>query len=78
MTTIDGFSIEPHTNDTFMFQRLAEPHHEYEYKLTSKSIELIKIVPAAIPHRDPAMDARRFGRDATEAARKYKDQLFSK
>jgi hypothetical protein len=51
-TTIDGFSIEPHTNDTFSFRRLSEPHHEYEYRLVSKRIELIKIVPAAIPHGD--------------------------
>jgi hypothetical protein len=61
-----------------MLQRMVEPHHEYEYRLTSTRIELIKIVPATVGHGDPVVDAGRFGRDATEAAKKYRDQLFSK
>ncbi len=47
MATTDGFEIEPHATDTFLFRRVGEPHHEYEYRLTSERIELVKIVPAA-------------------------------
>ena len=78
MAIIDGFEIEPHTADTFLFRRVGEPHHEYEYRLTSKRVELLKIVPAAVGQGDPDKDAKRYGGAASEVAKRYRNQLFPK
>jgi hypothetical protein len=50
-----------HTADSFLFHRVGESHHEHEYRLTSKRIELLKIVPAVEGRGDPEKDAKRFG-----------------
>jgi hypothetical protein len=74
--TIDGFSIEPDTTtDTFLFWRMAEPQHEYIIKIDSERIELLQILPAAVNHGDPEVDARRFKGDVLNAAKKCQDLL---
>jgi hypothetical protein len=75
LTTIDGFSIETH-NDRFIFQRVAEPHHEYVLKLDPEPVKVVLIVPADVAHRDPLQDARRFEGEVLEVARKFRDRLF--
>jgi hypothetical protein len=77
--TIDGFSIEPHTTmDTFLFWRMAEPQHEYIIKIDSAHIELRQILPAAVSHGDPEVDARLFKGEVLSAAKKCQDRLFPK
>lgn len=78
MATIDGFEIESHAADTFSFRRVGEPHHEYEYRLTSERIELVKIVPAAAGRQDSEVDAKRYKGEASQVAKRYRDQLFPK
>lgn len=75
---IDGFSIELHTTDTFLFWRVAGPQHEYIIKLDSEHIELLQIVPAAVSDGDPEVDPRRFEGEVLKAANKFQDQLFPK
>jgi hypothetical protein len=78
MTTIDGFSIEPDSIDTFLFWRVAEPQHEYVIKIDSKHIELLQIMAAAVSNGDPEVDARRFKGEVLRTAKKYQGQLFPK
>jgi hypothetical protein len=76
--TINGFSIEPHTTDTFLFWRVDEPQHEYIIKIDSKHIELVQILPAAVSQGDPEVDARRFKGEVLSAAKKCQDLRFPK
>jgi len=74
---IDGFTIGPYSADTIIAQRLAEPRHEHVFKYTPDGVELLKYAPGATTQGDQwAEDAQRYEGEATEAAKKYQDQLF--
>jgi hypothetical protein len=75
-TTIDGFSIEPHSGSTFLFRRNARPQHEYLIELTTKRVEPLEILPAYVAEGDPLADAKRFEDAVLKAARKFRDQLL--
>jgi hypothetical protein len=74
---IDGFTISPHTTETIMAQRLAEPRHEYVFGYTPEGVKLLELVPGATTQGDHwDEEARRYEGDAVAAAKKYRDQLF--
>ena len=71
---IDGFSIEPHTDNSFIFKRAIEPQHEY--MMTLDPIKVLQTLPADVAEGDPLDDAERFEGEVIEAAKKCRDQLF--
>jgi hypothetical protein len=76
MTIIDGFSIEPHSGSSFLFQRKTRPQHEYLIKLTRAHVKLLEILPGDIAQGDPLVDAERSEDAVLKAATKYRDQLL--
>jgi hypothetical protein len=56
-----------------MFTRTAEPHHKYEYRITSKRTELVSRTPA---RGDPDVDTQRYVGEAAAAAKKHQERLF--
>jgi hypothetical protein len=72
---IDGFTVGPHTTNTIVVERIAEPHHEYVFGVTPEGVELHVTAPDPDATNPTSEDARRFVNQATEAAKKYRDQL---